>query len=119
MRLLPAQRKSPGPWPGASGFALRFGRMRSVAGEDRSRELVVQAGANDVLLEADIVHDRRGDSVEAAEVDVEIFDLGGPVAQEGIFQAGAESPAELALGGRSGEAEGGHRHAGLTCPQGA
>ena len=53
-----AKTKAPGQGPGL--LVLRFGSdERSVAGEDRSGELVVQAGANDVFLEADIVHERR------------------------------------------------------------
>ena len=54
-----AQNKSPGPRPGASACCASVRTMRSVAGEDRSGELVVQAGANNVFLEADIVHERR------------------------------------------------------------
>ena len=54
--------------------------------------------ANDVLLEVDVGRERRDAGVEAAEVDIEIFDLGGPVAEEGVFEAGADGPAELALG---------------------
>src|SRR4029079_5288407 len=75
--------------------------MRSVAREDRAGELVVQAGANDVFLEADIVHrsDRRG--IEAAEIDIEIFDLRAPVAQEGVFKTDADGPAELVARRRS------------------
>ena len=40
-------------------FCASVRTTRSVAGEDRAGELVVQAGANDVFLEADIVHERR------------------------------------------------------------
>src|SRR5712672_3682049 len=69
--------------------------MRSVAREDRAGELVVQAGANDVFLEADIIHNRGHRGIEAAEIDVEIFDLRAPVAQEGVFKTGADGPAEL------------------------
>src|SRR5438128_3474549 len=71
---------------------------RSVVREDRAGELVVQAGANDVFLEADIVHKRCRAGVEAAEVDPEIFDLGRPVAQEGVFNTKAVDPAHLAFG---------------------
>jgi hypothetical protein len=54
------------------------------------REFVVYAEANDVLFEADVAHDRRRETgVEAAEVDVEIFKLGCPAAEEGVFQPGA------------------------------
>ena len=56
---------------------------RSVAAaEDRSGELVVQAGANDVLLEADIVHEWRRSGVEAAKIEYLYVDLGS-------FDAGA------------------------------
>src|SRR3954466_13477529 len=40
-------------------------------GENRAGELIVQAGANDVLGEADVVDRRSDGGVEAAEIDVE------------------------------------------------
>src|SRR5947209_18764590 len=80
--------------------------MRSIVREDRSGELVVQAGANNVFLEADIVDQRERPGVEAAEIDVEIFELGAPVAQEGVFKTGAEGPAELVVRRRSQDAKG-------------
>src|SRR6476619_7886757 len=82
--------------------------MRSVAGEDRSGELVVQAGANDVFLEADIVHQSNRRGIEAAEIDIEIFDLRAPVAQEGVFKTDADGPAELVARRRSRKAWGRH-----------
>ena len=45
--------------------------------------------------------------VEAAEIDVEIFDLGAPVAQEGVFEAAADGPAELVAGCRGRDAANG------------
>src|SRR5438067_5326858 len=85
----------------ARGFRLcaSVRSTRSVAIEDRAGELVVQAAANDVFLEADIVHQRRRAGVEAAEVDPEIFDLGRPVAHEGVFNTKAVDPTHLAFGG--------------------
>src|ERR1041385_4520215 len=68
----------------------------SPAGEDRTAELVVQAGPDDVFLEGDVVRWRAceaGRAIEAAEIDVEIFELGRPVAEEGIFDASAQGPA--------------------------
>src|SRR4051794_15070113 len=79
-------------------------------GENRAGELIVQAGANDVLGEADVVHRRSDGGVEAAEVDVEIFELRRPIAHEGVFDAGADGPAELVAGrrgqGRSASGDG-------------
>ncbi len=70
------------------------------AREDRTGELVVQAGAHHVFLEADVVRQRRGEGgAEAAEIDVEVFDLGGPVAEEGVFEAGAGGPADAGFAG--------------------
>src|SRR5439155_492656 len=81
--------------------------MRSEPAEHRTSELIVQAEAHDVRLEADIVRDcaAADAAIELAEVDVEIFDLGGPVAQEGVFEAAAEGPAELRGAGRGGQPE--------------
>src|SRR5436190_12350117 len=90
------QSKSPGPGPGAWFVARRSVRdVRSEPREDRARESVVQAGAHNVLLEGHIVRDRAAGAVavELAEVGVEIFDLGGPVAEEGVFEAAADRPA--------------------------
>src|ERR1041385_6690460 len=92
---------------------------RSVVREDRSGEPVVQAGANDVFLEADIVHDRGDRGIEAAEIDVEIFKLGAPVAEEGVFDAGAGGPAELVVRRRSREASERHVDGGLDLAVGA
>src|SRR6185437_5437393 len=67
-----------------------------------SEEFVVQAHAHDVILQpagSDIRagHHRRNRSV--AEVDVEILKLGAPVIQERIFQAAADGPAAIGIGG--------------------
>src|ERR1019366_7124900 len=37
-----------------------------------------------------------------AEIDVEIFDLGAPIAVDAVFQAGAGGPAYIGVGGRAG-----------------
>src|SRR5882762_5124962 len=70
----------------------------------RSVELVVQADPQDVIgdLRAEVAHheaaaergDRRDEraAVDRAEVDVEIFDLAGPVAAKAAFEAGANGP---------------------------
>src|SRR3954465_11816275 len=100
--------KSPGPWARGFRCCASVRTMRSVAGEDRSGELVVQAGANDVARKADVVHQRSRRSIEAAEIDIEIFDLRTPVAQEGVFDADTGGPTELVVGRRSREAEGRH-----------
>src|SRR4051812_4489465 len=66
-------------------------------------EAVVDADADQIGLEADVV--RRDTAaghaaVELAEVGVEIFDLGRPVAAEGVFDADAGGPADLRLADR-------------------
>src|SRR5215212_6861304 len=85
--------KSPGPRPGTWFAARRSVRDACLEPrEDRSREAVVQAGADDVLFEGHVVRDRAASraAVELAEVDVEIFDLGRPVAEEGVFETAAD-----------------------------
>ena len=66
--------KAPGRGPGLQ-YSSGLSDEGSEPGEDRPCELVVQTGADDVLLERDIVHDRSNAGVEAAEIDVEIFSL--------------------------------------------
>src|SRR5262249_55082159 len=56
-------------------------------------ELVVQAGANNVLVEFHVA--AASGAIEFAEIDIEIFGLDRPVRREGIFSAGANGPAEL------------------------
>ena len=107
------QNKSPGPRPGASVCAS-VRTTRSVSGEDRAGELVVQAGANDVFLEADVGRQRRGAGVEAAEIDIEIFDLGGPIAEEGVFETGADGPADWLLEKKPLRSLAALRHAGAA-----
>ena len=43
-----------------------------------------------------------------AKIGVEVFDLGGPVAEEGVFEAGAGRPADLGVAVR-------REASGLTC----
>src|SRR5262249_34566071 len=64
-------------------------------------EAVVQAEADDVFLEGDIaVRGAAGRRAAGrlAEIDVEIFDLGRPSTQEGVFEADAGRPAKLGFG---------------------
>ena len=44
---------------------------------------------------------RRADEVSGAEIDVEIFELGAPVAVDGDFHAGAGGPTDIGVGGRA------------------
>src|SRR5690349_17977494 len=63
-------------------------------------ELVVHAAADDVGLERDVerIAARAGRvAIGPAEIDIEIFELGGPVVDEGVFQPAAEGPADLGL----------------------
>src|SRR5207247_1347199 len=72
----------------------------------RLLELVVQPRADDVRVELDVVRRHRSAgraAIELAEIDVEIFELGRPVADEGVFDAKAGGPAGLRLAG-AGEA---------------
>src|SRR5260221_4954011 len=70
-----SQIKSPGPRPGAFAVAVVWPASGSEPRVDRTGELIVQTGPNDVFLEADVVHRRNNGGVEAAEIDVELFKL--------------------------------------------
>src|SRR5258707_11772882 len=98
----PKQKAKQKPRAKARGFAVAvvWPASGSEPGEDRTGELIVQTGPNDVFLEADVVHRRNDGGVEGAEIDVEIFDLRAPVAHEGVFETAADGPAELAAGRR-------------------
>src|SRR5271167_5215785 len=68
-----------------SAFAERQRRSALIA----PAEVIIHAGANDVLLHRDIVA-RQGaatGAIEAAEVDAQIFRFGGPVAGQREFDA--------------------------------
>jgi hypothetical protein len=77
--------------PGLRVFAS-FKRRRS--------EAVVDAEADDIGVELDVGVDDagRGRTRCLAEIGVEIFQLGRPVAHEGVFDADAERVAHLGLG---------------------
>ena len=63
----------------------------------RGSELVVQAAAHDVGRERHVGRIAAGAGRVAghlAEIDVEIFELGRPVVDEGVFDAGADRPAD-------------------------
>jgi hypothetical protein len=99
-QVVAAKSKAPGAKPGADLVWRSADRpsARLESREDRAGELVVQAGAKHVFLEADVVHNRSDAGVEAAEIDIEILDLGTSIAEHRIFKASACGPAELALG---------------------
>src|ERR1043166_840812 len=70
-------------------------------------EAEIDAAAHQVVVEAHIVGRRAAAvhvAVEAAEIDVEIFDLGAPVAGERVLDAASGGPADLRVGltGESG-----------------
>ena len=98
--------------------AKKSGSERSVSGDDRAVEPDIEPQANDVVGEPGMRGDdssERGDGgrVERAQIQVEVFELPGPVAQlrEGAFDAGAQGPTDVDLrtvegsgrGKRSGE----------------
>ena len=60
-------------------------------------ELVVDAGTGDVVDEVAVCNDKwptgDGDIVSTAEVDVEIFELGGPIIEKRPFDSAADRPA--------------------------
>ena len=60
-----------------------------------SLEAIVDAAAHDAQLKIDVGGGAASDcvAVDAAEIGVEIFDLGGPVAGDRAFDAGARGPA--------------------------
>jgi hypothetical protein len=62
-------------------------------------EPVVQAGAQDVGVERNVVANQTQATLYAAvvtaEIDIEIFDLGGPIGDERGFKPTAERPAGL------------------------
>src|SRR5262249_6973626 len=95
--------------PTRSGFAKKTpptrGRGRA-APCGRAVELVVRADADGVVSgtrarigqgEATAQHRKRGvdELVQGAEIEVQIFELGGPVAEDAAFDAGAGGPANL------------------------
>jgi len=84
-----------------SGFAASrgAGMTRNLLGRNAS-ELIVQAAAHDVAGEGCGHRIAAGTGCVAgrlAEIDIEIFDLGRPVIDEGIFDASARGPAGLGL----------------------
>src|SRR3974390_3716997 len=70
-------------------------------------EMIVEAGAHDIFVHRDIVRSRRAaidTAIEVAEVDMEIFALGGPMARQRKFEAAADRPA--GIGGACGREAG-------------
>src|SRR5262249_49506426 len=70
-------------------------------------EPIVHAGAEEIRVKCDVVGDRHAvaiePAIEAAEIDIEIFDLGCPVERERGFESGADRPAGI-VAARRGEA---------------
>jgi hypothetical protein len=60
-------------------------------------EVIVQAGAHDIVLHRDIVGRRAatGAAIKLAEIDVEIFGLSAPVAGQRNFNPAADGPAGI------------------------
>ena len=91
-----AENKKPRMKPGLS---CRAGAARSIAREDRraGTEFVIEAGAEDIGAKVHVDRPGRAAIADAAagaaEIDIEIFELGGPVAGDGEFHAAAERPA--------------------------
>jgi hypothetical protein len=99
------QTKTPAARPGFVDLTPCY-LSRSVLRNNRAVEVIVQAGAEDVLGNLALADDAGNDRVRSrAEIDIEIFGLRGPVRSEQAKQlergldASASSPA--ALGGRS------------------
>jgi hypothetical protein len=59
-------------------------------------EVIVDSGAHDIGGQVRI---RAGDRGAAAEIDIEIFELGTPRPIEVVFEAAAGAPASLGLAG--------------------
>src|SRR5262249_34929637 len=79
-----ASRKSGKPRACARGFVeLRMLRVRSVAGDDRAAEVIVQAGTSNMLSQTMLMQDRRireghrvavrARAAQLAQVDIKIF----------------------------------------------
>src|SRR5579862_10003017 len=61
-------------------------------------EVIVHAGAEHVLAQRHVLVGRAaaaGAAIEAAEIDVEVFGLGAPVARQREFDAAAHGPARI------------------------
>src|SRR5262249_43393338 len=66
-------------------------------------ELIVHAGAQEIGVERHVVIDESGpaiqSAIEAAEIDIEILDLGRPVLRSRSLQSGAHGPATVVAAG--------------------
>src|SRR5947207_14553164 len=104
--------KSPGAWP-QGFFVVGSTAARSVPRDDRAgscREVIVDAGADDVVGDARIQRCTEADTssgrehrsaADRAEVHIQIFDLGAPVAGEHRLDAATNGPAEAGIAARS------------------
>src|ERR1041384_4582700 len=63
---------------------------------------IVETGPHDISLEFCV---GASDGAAAAEIDVEIFDLGAPRTIEGVFEAAADGPAGLGVAGAADAAD--------------
>src|SRR6185437_2407700 len=95
--------------PGNPGLFAHIGGY-SVFRDDRSgRELVIDAGPEDVVVEADA--GLVGGATEIggrSQIDVEVFELARPVRRELLFDAGTSGPANPRL--RLEDRRADHRH---------
>src|SRR5262249_50254034 len=93
-------RKNRKPEDTSSGFAIWLRRC----GDLLRSELIVHAGAEEIRVKCDVVGDRHAvaiePAIEAAEIDIKIFDLGRPVERERGFESGADRPAGIVAAGR-------------------
>src|SRR6516165_6805300 len=93
--------KAPGESPGPCICALSRG---SVTRAPAPAELVVHAGAEDVVIELDVarcdISNTEGGTRErgvVVELDIEIFALDRPAVAERVFDAGAHGPAAAGI----------------------
>src|SRR5664280_555244 len=109
---MPPERSKNGPvLPVQGRLRLKTIRQKTRAGtrpallrslQTSRLEVVVYATPNDAGLERDVDGHAacRQAAARLAEIDIEIFDLGGPGAHEGVFEAAAAGPTKPGIGFR-------------------
>src|SRR5262245_12149965 len=60
-------------------------------------EPVVQAGAHEMRAEVDVAGRKAAAAGDVAEIDIEVLELGGPVAGERAFDTRADGPSDVGL----------------------